>query len=149
MQGSEELNTLNMHDFHYILLQCGHYKWVSLLEYVCMDGRTLPAVGHFNRQMDSESPEDSIHGKRNFYKNGWNDTTTGLERVQGGFDNETKRLPERRIQNDSRGWPCSQITTAAMQYSMDQKIHLLCLPPYTMHILQQLDVSFFVFWRQP
>jgi len=37
----------------------------------------------------------------------------------------------------------SHITTVAIQYYVDHKIILLCLPPYTIHLLQPLDVGIF------
>ena len=37
----------------------------------------------------------------------------------------------------------SHITTAAIQYCVDYKIILLCLPPHTTHLLQPLDVGIF------
>ena len=35
------------------------------------------------------------------------------------------------------------ITTAAIQYAITNKIIVLCLPPYTTHLLQPLDVGIF------
>ena len=37
----------------------------------------------------------------------------------------------------------SHISTAAIQFCVDEKIILLCLPPHTTHILQPLDVGVF------
>jgi hypothetical protein len=37
----------------------------------------------------------------------------------------------------------SHITTKAIQYCIDNKIILLCLPPHTTHMLQPLDVGCF------
>ena len=37
----------------------------------------------------------------------------------------------------------SHISTAAIQYYIDQKIILLCLPAHTTHLLQPLDVGVF------
>ncbi len=37
----------------------------------------------------------------------------------------------------------SHITTAAIQFCIDNKIILLCLPPHTTHLLQPLDIGVF------
>ncbi len=37
----------------------------------------------------------------------------------------------------------SYITTVVIQYYVDYKIILLCLPPYIIHLLQPLDVGIF------
>lgn len=126
------------------MTQCGNREWVSLIECVSLDGRLLPPWIIFKgKQLQKAWKEALKEGEIAMSENGWTDNTIGLAWIQRCFDKETRIYQKGEFRMLLVDGHASHITTAAIQYCIDQKIILLCLPPHTTHLLQPLDVGVF------
>jgi len=126
------------------MTQCGNREWVSLIECVSMDGRSLPPWIIFKGKLIQKAWKEALKsGEITVSENGWTDNSIGYEWLQKGFGQETKSCQKGEYRMLLVDGHASHITTAAIQYCVDHKIILLCLPPHTTHLLQPLDVGIF------
>ena len=127
------------------MTQCGNREWVSLIECISMDGRILAPWIIFKGKQHKKAWYEVLPegGHIALSENGWTDNELGLAWIKQCFDPETQSVqkgPYRLLVLDGHA---SHITTEAIEYCNAHKIILLCLPPYTTHLLQPLDVGVF------
>jgi hypothetical protein len=127
------------------MVQPRNREWVSLIKCISMDGRrTRPWVIFKAKQHQKQwfSALPSVHIATS--PNGWTDNEIGLEWLKVCFEPETR---DSDSDNEYRllilDGHASHISTAAIRFCIASKIVLLCLPPYTTHLLQPLDVGIF------
>ena len=135
---------IGRHEKKAYMTQPGNREWVSLIECVSMDGRRLTPFIIFKAKQLQKAWNDVLEeGEITVSDNGWTDNTIGLVWLQKCFHPETeitRRGEYRMLLVDGHA---SHITTQAIQFCIDQKIILLCLPAHLTHILQPLDVGIF------
>ncbi|RYN21200.1 hypothetical protein AA0115_g9842 [Alternaria tenuissima] len=117
-------------------------EWITIVECVSADGRTLRPLVIFKGQRVLTSWFDRaiLDWLYTTSDNGWTSNSTGLEWLQRVFIAETSCTPlrNRLLILDGHGsydnidfmWECYQ-----------QRIHVLYLPGHSSHILQPLDLS--------
>ena len=127
------------------MTQCGSREWVSLIECVSLDGRVLDPLVIFKGKQIQKAWKDALHTdiEITMSENGWTDNSIGLAWLQNCFDAQTKDCKKGEYRMLLIDGHASHITTSAIQYCIDQKIILVCLPPHTTHLLQPLDVGIF------
>lgn len=127
------------------MTQCGNREWVSLIECVSLDGRALNPLVIFKGKLLQKAWKEALHTaiEITMSENGWTDNSIGLAWLQNCFDEQTKICQKGQYRILIVDGHASHITTAAIQYCVDKKIILLCLPPHTTHLLQPLDVGVF------
>lgn len=76
-------------------------------------------------------------------ENGWTNNELGLEWLRIHFDPLTRKRQKGEYRLIILDGHDSHISHAAIQYAVEQKIILLCLPSHTTHMIQPLDVSLF------
>ena len=76
-------------------------------------------------------------------ENGWTDNELGRAYFEDHFNRHTKDITKGQYQILIVDGHDSHLTTKAIQYCIDNKIILLCLPPHATHMLQPLDVGCF------
>ncbi len=109
-----------------------------------MDSRSLPPWIIFKGKLIQKSWKEALKsGEICISENGWTDNTIGFEWLQRGFNQETRAYQKGEYRMLLVDGHASHITTAAIQYCIDYKIILLCLPPHITHLLQPLDVGVF------
>ena len=125
------------------ITQPGNREWVSIIECISTDGRKLePWVIFKAKQLQKAWYECEYNGHIATSENGWTDNWIGLQWLEHCFEKETsnQKGEYRMLILDGHA---SHVTTAAIQFCVDHKILLLCLPAHTTHILQPLDVGIF------
>jgi DDE superfamily endonuclease len=76
-------------------------------------------------------------------ENGWTDNELGQAYFEDHFNRHTKEITKGQYRILIVDGHDSHLTTKAIQYCIDNKIILLCLPPHATHMLQPLDVGCF------
>lgn len=130
------------------ITQPGNREWVSLIECVSLDGRVLPPYIIFKAKQYQQCWFEEI-GHEGFIStsdNGWTNNAIGLGWLEACFETSTGN--DNVYLKDMYRLLCldghaSHISTAAIQFALDWKIILLCLPAHTTHLLQPLDVGIF------
>lgn len=68
------------------MTQCGNREWVSLIECVSMDGRSLPPWIIFKGKLIQKAWKEALKsGEITVSENGWTDNSIGYEWLQKGF----------------------------------------------------------------
>jgi len=75
--------------------------------------------------------------------NGWTDNELGVAWFKEHFDPHTRDIKKGEYRILILDGHDSHITTKAIQFCVENKIILLCLPPHSTHFLQPLDVGIF------
>ena len=97
------------------MTQCGNREWVSLIECVSMDGRSLPPWIIFKGKLIQKSWKEALKsGEITVSENGWTDNTIGFEWLQRGFDQETQAYQKGEYRMLLVDGHASHITTAAV-----------------------------------
>jgi hypothetical protein len=124
----------------------GRQEWVTSVECICADGTTLPPLIIFKAEnlshdwIPADTPENwsfSCNSK------GWTSNQHGLEWLQRCFDPATQA----KAGNQFRMLICdghdSHISGNFVEHCMNNRIHLMILPPHSSHLTQPLDVGVF------
>jgi hypothetical protein len=125
----------------------GRQEWVTVVEYICADGRLVPPLVIFKAEtLSKQWIPASIHGnwRYNCNSKGWTSNDHGLDWLDRCFDPEArdKAAGEYRLLIcDGRD---SHITAEFIPHCIENKIHLMILPPHSSHLTQPLDVGVFV-----
>ncbi len=126
------------------MTQCGNREWVSLIECISMDGRVLKPWIIFKGKVQQKAWYEVLkEGHIAVSENGWTDNELGLAWIRQCFDSETKICQKGEYRMLLIDGHASHITTQVIDYCVNQKIILLCLPAHTTHLLQPLDVGVF------
>jgi len=125
-----------------VLAHCGNREWVSLIECISIDGRCLPLWVIFKGKQHQKSWYQVLEsgGHIALSDNGWTDNELGLEWMKQCFEPATSTNDFRLLLLDGHA---SHISTTTLQFRLEHKIVLLCLPPHSTHLLQPLDVGIF------
>ena len=122
----------------------GNREWVSLIECVGMNGRKLTPWYLFKGKLQKKSWREVLReGDIVCTENGYTDNEIGMEWVKRVFDKQTEWTRKgdwRMLIVDGHA---SHITNEVIEYALQHKIAIMCLPPHTTHKLQPLDVSVF------
>ena len=147
MQGAvgKESVIISRHQVKTYMTQPGHREWVSLIECGSLDGKIIkPWVIFKGRQQMKAWHEVFKNGHTAVSETGWSDNAVSLAWLQGAFHPETCAT-----QSNSDQWRIllvdghgSHVSTEALEFCIEQKIILLCLP-HTKHWLQPLDLGVF------
>jgi hypothetical protein len=124
----------------------GRQEWVTSVECICADGTALPPLIIFKAEnlshewIPADTPQDwafSCNSK------GWTSNQHGLEWLQHCFDPATRA----KAGNQFRMLICdghdSHISGNFVEHCMNNRIHLMILPPHSSHLTQPLDVGVF------
>ena len=127
------------------MTQCGNRDWVSLIECVSLDGRVLKPWIIFKAKVKQKAWFEALGDKGSIAtsENGWTDNELGLEWLQKCFDLESSATQKGEYRMLCVDGHASHITTTAIEYAIQNKIILLCLPSHSTHVLQPLDVGIF------
>ena len=146
MQGviAKQKVMISRHEKPQYMTQCGNREWVSLLECVSIVGKVLRSWVIFKpvRQQKAwfdASPEAYISTS----ENGWTENEIYLWWIEQCCDPETAAFQRGEYRILCVDGHASYISTAAIKYCIAHKIIVLCLPAYTTHLLQPLDVGVF------
>ena len=134
---------ISRHEKKQYMTQYGNREWVSIIEAVSATGKVIRPFIIFKGVNQQKAwhdayPEASIACSLN----GWTDNEIGLGWLQF-FEKESAKTQQGQYRLLILDGYASHITSAVIQYCLDHKIILLCLPPHTMHVLQPLDVGLF------
>ena len=86
---------------------------------------------------------DDPHTKFAVSNNGWTDNELGVAWLEKMFEPRTKLRQKGEYRLLVLDGHDSHMSTKAIQFCLDHKIILLCLPPHGTHLLQPLDVGVF------
>ncbi len=134
---------------HALIAHCGRREWTSVIECVSADGEPLPPHLIFAGHDHSDDWLDMLiecgcaGGSTSATEKGWTNNEIGLAWLQDSFEPHSRRRQRgeyRCLILDGHG---SHVTNEAIQFCIDQKITLVCLPSHSTHLLQPLDVGLF------
>jgi hypothetical protein len=120
-------------------------EWVSIIEGISMGYSKLqPWVIFKGKKQQRQWWRTGYQGHIALSENGWTDNELGLRWLTECFHEETKAsYTEGRFRMLCVDGHSSHITTAVIEFCIEKKIILLCLPPHTTHLLQPLDLKIF------
>lgn len=147
MQGAigKERVIISRHQLKTYMAQPGNREWVSAIECVSVDGKALKPWIVFKGKLQMKSWWDVLrNGHIALSENGWSDNAISFAWLRGVFHPETDAAQSnsdqwRMLLVDGHG---SQVSTEALEFCIQQKIILLCLP-HTKHWVQPLDIGVF------
>ena len=126
----------------------GRQEWISVIEYISMDGTVIPPMIIFkgNRLCNSWWPNNvDATWKFSCQPLGWTTNFHGVEWFRRCFEPATRekandeRLPRVLIFDGHD----SHVSSSFLYHSLENNIHLLMLLAHTSHLLQPLDVGLF------
>jgi hypothetical protein len=129
-----------------VTIQPGNREWVTAIECINLTGWTLPPMiifegkVHISSWYSDELPHDWTIAVS---ENGWTNHSLGLTWLTDVFEKHTSGRTKgvyRLLILDGHG---SHATPEFDLYCTEHFIIPLCIPPYSSHILQPLDVSCF------
>ena len=139
---------INKYEKKQYMSQPGNREWVSLIECISTDGRALPPWIIFKAKNYKKNWIDALDGTPGYVTisdNGWTNNEIGLLWLQRCFtphtENQSTRDGEYRLL--CLDGHASHISTHVIEYALQERIILLCLPPHSTHILQPLDINVF------
>ena len=133
---------ISKEEVNQLITQPGNREWTSLIECISMTGRKLRSWIIFKGVMLQRVWLDAYEEAHfTCSENGWINNEIGLLWLQQCFDVETATDDEYRIL--CVDGHASHISTQAIEFCVQKRIILLCLPAHTTHILQPLDVGVF------
>jgi hypothetical protein len=124
----------------------GRQEWVTSVECICADGTALPPLIIFKAEnlshewIPADTPKNwsfSCNSK------GWTSNQHGLEWLQRCFDPTTRAKAENQFRMLICDGHDSHITGNFVEHCLNNKIHLMILPPHSSHLTQPLDVGVF------
>jgi hypothetical protein len=124
----------------------GRQEWVTVMEYVCVDGSFIPPLIIFKGEnlyrnwIPMDAPKD-WHVSYN--TKGWTSNMHGLEWLKKCFEPTTREKADgqkRLLICDSHD---SHISTDFIYHCIQNDIILMLLPPHASHLMQPLDVGVF------
>jgi hypothetical protein len=126
-------------------IQPGNREWVTVIKSVQATGHLLPLLIVFKGRMLQESwytglPSNWMIGVSN---NGWTTDEIGLiwlKKIFGLYTQDRTVRKYRLLILDGHG---SHVTAKFDQYCSANLIIVLCMPPYSSHLVQPLDMSYF------
>src|SRR5436305_1663021 len=126
----------------------GRQEWISIVECVSMNGTAIPPLIIFKGERLSNSwiPKNVDAGwKFACNSKGWTSNIHGLQWIRQIFEPSTRELA-----NNGQDWRIlicdgheSHVTSSFLAHCIQNRIHVLLLPPHTSHLLQPLDVGIF------
>ena len=136
---------ISRHQLKTSMTQPGNREWVALIECVSLDGKIIkPWIIFKGRQQMKAWREVSTNGHTVLSENGWTDSAISVAWLQEVFHPEADAAQSRSDQwrmllVDGHG---SHVSTEALEFCIQQRIILLCLP-HTKHWLQPVDTGVF------
>ena len=129
-----------------IMSQSSTREWVSIIECISADGFLLPAFIIFKAKVMKKSWMDELEQGNiiALSDKGWTNNTLGMEWFRRMFNPVTKQRQQGEYRLLILDGHASHITNEVIRFCLEVKIILLCLPPHTTHVLQPLDVGFFL-----
>jgi hypothetical protein len=129
----------------------GNRDWATSTECISLTGRLLPSWTIFKGKLNLNKWHNTMERiglAESGYnictsENGWTDNELGVEYLEKHFDRHTKGIKKGEYRILVLDGHDSHITTKAIQFCLENKIILLCLPPHATHMLQPLDVGIF------
>ena len=127
------------------MCQNGSREWVSLLECISADGALLPAFVIFKAKTQRKAWMNELERGNNIAisDKGWTNNTLAFEWFKRVFDPYSKKRQQGEYRLLILDRHASHITSEVIQFCINEKIILACLPAHTTHVLQPLDVGFF------
>jgi hypothetical protein len=126
--------------------QPGNREWASIIQGICAMGWTIPPLVIFKGEEhlsawyeDNGLPPGSVIA---LSSNGWTTNAIGFKWIQH-FDKHTKHRTKGRYRLLILDGHESHISAQFQQYCKEHEIIALCMPPYSSHLLQPLDVGCF------
>jgi DDE superfamily endonuclease/Tc5 transposase DNA-binding domain len=129
--------------------QPGSRESVTIIETICADGSNLPPFiiwkgkQHQSNWYTTDDDHDRKGWRYAYSNNGWTDNELGVAFIEA-FDQATKHKTRdgeyRLVVMDNHG---SHISWQFIQFAIERRIVLLCLPPHSTHLLQPCDVGIF------
>lgn len=129
----------------------GNREWATATETCSLTGRILPSwtifkgVKNLNKWHDTMEriglADSGYHISTS--ENGWTNNELGQAYFEDHFNRHTKETLKGEYRILIVDGHDSHLTTKAVEYCIDNKIILLCLPPHATHMLQPLDVGCF------
>lgn len=129
---------------------CGTREWVSIIECICADGEAISPHLIFAGKLNQDAWLDMLiasgirGGSISATESGWTNNEIGMEWLSKSFESQTKQRQRgqyRCILLDGHG---SHLTPEAIQFCINNKIIMICLPSHSTHLLQPLDVGIFL-----
>jgi len=128
---------------------CGTREWVSVIECICADGTAISPHLIFAGKEHPTAWLDCLidcglrGASTSATDTGWTNNEIGLLWLQESFEPQTRQRRHgeyRCILLDEHG---SHVTREAIQFCINNKIIMICLPSHSTHMLQPLDVGIF------
>lgn len=129
-----------------LVTQDGSWELLTALECVSSDFFVLPpfvvskAKSH---HAGWHGKTDDLHAKFCLSPNGWTDDSLGLQWLIDHFDFFTKERIGGRPRLLIIDGHASHVSYKFCKYAVENNIHLISLPPHSLHLLQPLDVGLF------
>jgi len=127
------------------LTQPGNREWVTVIETIRADGTTIPPMiilaGKVHISIWYDEKQLPSNWTIALSETGWTNDVLGLIWLRNVFDKHTRSRTvgrHRLLIIDGHG---SHVTAEFHRFCADNAIILLCLPPYSSHLLQPLDVG--------
>ena len=127
------------------MCQNGSQEWESLLECFSADGALLPAFVIFKATTQRKASMNELERGNNIAisDKGWTNNTLAFEWCKRVFDPYSKKRQQGEYRLLILDGHTSHITSEVIQFCINEKIILACLPAHTTHVLEPLDVGFF------
>lgn len=121
-------------------------KWVFLLECISAAGGILPPYMIFKAKIMMKAWVKKIKdgGKICLNDKGWTNNYLGLEWFKQIFHSYTQKNQKAKYRLLIVDGHASHITAEVIRFCQEKNTILAYLPPHTTHLLQSLNVSFFL-----
>lgn len=125
----------------------GNREWVTLLECISAGGKLTPLFIIFKAKLQKESWQNELaKGSGSLVclsENGWTNNGLCFEWIKRVFEPHTRQYQQGEYRLLILDGHASHVSSEIIQFCMNHKIVLLCLPSHITHALQPLDVNFF------
>ena len=139
------------YDLNAYMSQPGNRDWVSLLECVSADGAILPIFSIFKGKQNQKAWIETLMNEQGVAigscctsSKGWTNNELCMDWFQSTFEPASRKRQVGKYRLLIVDGHSSHVSTSAILFCIEHDIILLCLPSHTTHILQPLDVSFFL-----
>jgi hypothetical protein len=133
------------------LVQPGDCEWVTVIQSICAAGYTTPPFiiykGHVHISAWYKEAGIPHNWKLSVSDNGWTNNALGLEWLKH-FNAHTKACQVGQYRLLILDGHESHLNQDFKDYCLEHKILTLCMPPYSSHILQPLDVVCFLLLKR-
>jgi len=126
--------------------QQGRQEWTTVVECICADGSSVPPLVIFKGEnllhswLPSQLPEGWVFCANS---KGWTSNYHGLKWLTKCFEPATRDKADGKWRLLICDGHESHVSADFVAFCIDNRIHLLSLPPHTSHIVQPLDVGCF------